>query len=108
MTNITIFKGDTLSFGVEIEGLGDQTLETAFFTIKAEKTDTTYLIQKSLGDGIEQVEGNAYRIRVAPAETNSLEPNNYFYDLEIGLNSDIFTVLNGKLTVYQDITEREA
>ena len=101
--NITMVRGDTLSFGVEPEGL-NQDLESAYFSCKQEPNDSTYTFQKSLGNGITKAEANKYRIRVAPEDTKNIDIGNYYYDFEIGVNSDVFTILKGLLTVEQDIT----
>lgn len=105
-TNLSMVRGDTLAFGVEIEDL-DQDLETCYFSCKTDPSDTEYVFQKSLEDGISKVETGKYRIRVAPEDTYSLEPAKYYYDLQIGINSDIYTILKGKLDIVVDITREE-
>lgn len=110
MANIKMVRGDTLAFGVLIEG-NTQELDTAFFSCKQNKDDDKYLFRKSLDDGISLVKTGedsiTYRVRVAPEDTEDLEPGNYYYDLEIGLNDDIFTLLNGVLTLEHEVTRRE-
>lgn len=106
-TNLTMVKGDTLAFGVEIEGL-DQDLATAYFSCKNDPNDDKYVFQKKLNNGISKVETGKYRVRVAPADTASLEIGDYYYDLQIGVNSDIYTILRGKLTIEYEITGAEA
>ena len=100
--NISMVRGDTLSFGLVIEGL-DQNLETAYFTCKKNLSDTSGIFQKSLGNGITLTD-EGYVIRIAPEDTRYLEAGKYFYDLQIGVNSDIFTVLKGVLEIEQDVT----
>lgn len=105
-TNLTMIRGDTLAFAVEIGGL-DQDLETAYMSCKADPTDENYLFQKSLNAGISKVETGKYRVRVAPADTKDLESGTYRYDLQIGVNGDIFTILRGKLKIVEDITRED-
>lgn len=100
---VLMTRGDTMSFGMIIEGMGDQELETAYLTCRKNHTDPP-VFQKSLGDGISLLEKGQYVVRVAPEDTKDLEPGKYFYDLEIGLNGDIFTVLNGVLELARDVT----
>lgn len=100
--NITMVKGDTLAFGIEIEGL-DQDLDTAYFTCKKSYTDPD-MFRKSLGHGITKVDTGQYAVRVAPADTKDLEAGRYYYDLEIGANGDIFTIMKGVLEIEQDTT----
>lgn len=103
-TNIQVVKGDTLSFGVEIEGL-EQDLETAYFSCKKDIDEETYIFQKSLGHGISKVAQGQYIVRVAPEDTKNLEVGEYYYDLQIGLNGDIFTILRGLFDILYDVTE---
>ena len=102
-TNLAMIRGDTYAFGVEIEGL-DQDLDTAYFSCKKRAGDENYVFQKTLDDGISKVETGTYRVRVAPADTKDIEPGAYRYDLQIGVNGDIYTVLKGELNVTEDIT----
>lgn len=99
---VTMTRGDTLSFGMEIEGL-DQDLETAYLTCRRNYTEAP-VFQKSLGNGITKQETGKYVIRVAPEDTKSLEPGKYFYDLELGANGDKFTILKGILDIEIDVT----
>lgn len=105
--NLEMTKGDTLSFGVEIVDLG-QAVESAFFTCKENYDDETPIFQKSLNDGIEldHIEGSNYfyKIRIAPEDTRNIEPKKYYYDLEINLNDDTFTIAKGILDVSFDIS----
>ena len=100
---IKMTKGDTLAFGLEIEGL-DQDLETAYFSCKTELDDQNYVFQKSLGNGISKVETGKYRIRVAPEDTAYVPTGRYYYDLQIGVNSDIFTIMKGFLDITFEVT----
>lgn len=104
--NISMVKGDTLSFGIEIEGL-DQDLDSAFFSCAGAQPTTEYVFQKSLGDGITKVETGKYRVRVAPEDTADAEAGFYFYDLQIGVNSDIFTIMKGSLCLEAEVTVPE-
>lgn len=99
---VLMTRGDTLSFGVEIEGL-DQDLDTAFLTCKRNHAESA-VFQKSLGDGITKRETGVYVVRVAPEDTEDLEPGKYYYDLQLGVNGDIFTVLKGVLELERDVT----
>ena len=103
--NLCMVRGDTLAFSFEVEGI--DTLDTAYFSCKANADDENYVFQKSLTDGISLVETGKYRVRVAPEDTSNIEVGSYYYDLEIGANSDIFTILKGVLKVEQDVTRGE-
>ena len=107
--NLEVTRGDTFSFGVEIDSLG-QELESAYFTCKNNYDDENYLFQKNLNNGItlDKVEGGNYfyKVRVAPQDTISLEAGTYYYDFQIEVNDDIFTILKGVLTLSFDVTKR--
>ena len=98
--NISMVRGDTLAFGMQFVDL-DQDLDTAYFTVR---DNGTIVVQKSLGNGISKVETGIYRVRIAPDDTEDLNPGYYSYDLEIGVNDDVFTILRGMLNIESDIT----
>lgn len=101
--NLSMVRGDTLAFGFEVQGV-DQ-LDTAFFSCKINADDDQYVFQKSLNDGISMVRTGQFRVRVSPADTEDVEVGSYYYDLEIGANGDIYTILKGRLKIEQDITK---
>ena len=103
--NITMIMGDTLAFNVEVtDQNGDViTVDSAYFTCKKNVTDSEKAFQKSLGSGIIQSEG-LLTVRVAPEDTRSLDAGQYFYDMEIGVGSDIYTLMRGTLSIEQDVT----
>ena len=109
--NFEVVKGDTLAFAVEIGFDEDPTdLEEILFTVKHNAdADDVNLFQKSLNHGIEKIStvGNKlyYRVRASPFDTEKLEAGMYHYDLEIHINGDVFTILNGFLIVENEITE---
>lgn len=103
---IDMVKGDTLSFGLEFEGLG-QDLSSADFTVKVNATDSTALIHKDLNDGIIKKQDNQYIVKLVPEDTKDLDAGMYHFDLQISANSDVFTPLLGVLVLVQDVTWEE-
>lgn len=108
-TKLEMVRGDTLQFGIGVEfDEAPQELESVFFSCKKNYDDDETIFQKKLGDGISFVksDGNKlyYVVRVAPEDTESIEAGQYYYDLQISLNSDVFTILNGVLKIYDDVT----
>ena len=101
--NMEMVRGDTLSFGMELVDL-DQDLDSAFFSVKKNYADTDYVFQKSLNDGITKSGDNAYIIRIAPEDTADIDVRDYYYELRIVCNSDVFTILRGVLMLASDIT----
>lgn len=102
--NITMVHGNTLSFGLEIEGL-DGDLEFAYFTCKKNFNDPNNIFQKTLGHGISKLEEGKYVIRIAPTDTANVEAGNYFYDLTVGANGDVLTLVKGVFRIEQNVTE---
>ena len=103
---IRMIRGDTLSFGIELmDENGDpfaQDIDSAFFTCKSNLSDT--LFKKTLSDGISKADTGKYTVRVAPDDTRQAKAGKYFYDLEIGVNGDKFTIMHGVLELVQDVT----
>lgn len=105
---IRMIRGDTLSFGVQImdeEGNPfTQNLDYANFTCKSNNALNKYLFKKTLGNGITKTGTGEYVVRVAPEDTKYANPGKYFYDLELGINSDVFTVMHGVIEFVRDVT----
>ena len=105
--NMFMVRGDTFRFSVEIENLQED-LTSAYFSCKKNLDDTSYIFQKSLGNGItkKQATENSiiYEVAVSPEDTENVECGNYFYDLQIEVNGDIFTPLNAILKIEKDVT----
>jgi len=102
--NITMVKGDTLSFNVQVfDDAGEpMTVDSAFMTCKKMPTKTDIVFQKSLEDGISQEQGMMI-VRVAPEDTKEADAGKYFYDFQIGVGDDIFTIMIGILSLEQDV-----
>ena len=108
LNNIIAVKGDTFSCAFTVENLG-QSIETAKFTCRDSlNNNSNVLFQKSLNNGITLVETDIekdikkYAVRVAPNDTKNLNAGTFYYDLEIGVNSDIFTIMKGRFVLEQD------
>lgn len=103
---LKMVRGDTFAFGIEYEfdDESKQDLDTCYFSCKLNADDEEYIFQKSIGDGISKAGDNQYRVRVAPSDTSDIEIGKYYYDLQIGLNGDIHTILKGVLVVEREIT----
>lgn len=103
--NISMVKGDTLQFNVQVfdENGDPMTIDSAFMTCKERPNSTDKVFQKSLGDGIVQSDG-LILVRVAPEDTSEVEAGQYFYDLQIGIGQDRYTIMIGVLSLEQDVT----
>lgn len=106
--NISMVRGDTLSFGVHFPGLGGQDLDEIFFSCSSNYMSTDYVFIKTLDDGIKKSEDpdspDTYIIRTVPDDTESAIPGMYYYDIEAHINGDVFTVMSGNLEIEADVT----
>lgn len=96
-------RGDTLAWDVYIDNL-ETSLSSAYLTAKANLEDAEPAFQVSLGEGITEIEGGVH-VRVAPELTASLDAGSYFYDFQIGIGSDIYTVMLGQIDIIPGATE---
>lgn len=104
---ITMVRGDTVSFGVEIEdqdGLPFD-INTAFFSCKKNCDDKEYVFQKSIDHGITKAADGIYIVRIAPEDTQFIDVGKYFYDLQVGAIDDVYTILRGVLEIEQNVTD---
>ena len=102
--NLSMIRGDTFSFDLKLSEVDESSIRSIFFTVKRKATDTDAVLQKSLEDGVSLLEGTIYRIRVAPEDTQGVASGKYVYDLQIGVENDIYTILMGTLQITQDVT----
>ncbi len=105
--NLFMVRGDTFRFSVEIEGL-EEDLTNAYFSCKKNKDDTEYIFQKSLEDGITKTEetekSKTYEVVVTPEDTENADDGNYFYDLQIEADGEVYTPLLAILKIEKDVT----
>lgn len=109
--DISMVRGDTLSFGFQVTGLEGQRPDAIYFSCKEKLEDTTYIFSVSLGDGItersydSQTDTLTYGVRVAPELTEDVEFGKYFYDLQLDINDDVLTLMKGKLSIEWEVKE---
>ena len=102
---IEFTRGDTFVFTFTLTG-DDLHLDEAYFTVRKKK-DTEILFQRSLENGITDDGEGKYTVRIAPENTEKLQPGSYLYDLEIRDNQDVLTPLKGTMKLAYDITYEE-
>lgn len=101
--NITMVSGDTLSFNVIVRDNDGNpvTVDEASFKAKTSRNASTVAISKTLEDGISQEDG-VLTVRVAPADTSSLV-GFFYYDMDITVGDDRFTLMRGMLQIEFDV-----
>ena len=111
--DISMVRGDTLSFGFQITGLEGERPDEIYFSCKENLEDTTYIFSISTADGISErsydqtTDTLTYGVRVAPELTESVAFGKYFYDLQIDINDDILTLMKGKLSIEWEVKDNE-
>ena len=98
-----IKQGDQFSFTVTFKNLQED-LTTFSMGVKLEYNGTM-LITKSLGNGITKLSTGKYKIDFTPAETQTLTPDFYVYDLRFTLGTMVYTPLYGYLNVQESVFE---
>lgn len=110
--NITCIKGDTFSHSLIVEDLG-QEFESIYFTIRDSlNDDSNILVEKSLNNGItcisDEDDVRKYIVRIDPHDTKDLQAGTYYYDEQVAVNGDVFTIMSGKFVIKQDVTRKTA
>lgn len=105
--NIDVIRGDTINIQFEIDSdtvlnLNDEGF-TVTFSLKKAATDTAYIFQKDK-TAVTSPADNVFILRIAPEDTTNLIPGFYFYDIQLGLGDDIYTIALGKFSLNIDIT----
>lgn len=101
-------KGDTFSCALVVEDLGQDLDEISFTCREDLNDDSEVLFSSTLGNGISLVEYDEendirkYAIRVDPNKTKNLQSGTYYYDEEIKINGDVFTIMKGRFIIEQD------
>lgn len=103
--DFTMTRGDTLAYNLKLEGLNQQPLTAAYFSVKTDKNSPDYVFQRTLGNGITLAADDLLIVRARPEDTAELEPNTYYYDLQITIGNDIYTIQEGKLIINKGVTE---
>lgn len=105
--NIDTIRGDTLNIQLEIES--DTTLDLTSndvnitFSLKQSATSAAYVFQKDK-TAVTALGNNIFMLRIAPEDTNDLIPGFYYYDIELQVGDDIYTVAIGRMHIEVDIT----
>lgn len=94
-------RGDQFSFTITFTNLTED-LTTFIMGVKQDY-DKPLLITKGLGHGITKIASNKYRIDFTPAETKSLPPDFYLYDLRMTLGTTVFTPLYGYINIEETV-----
>lgn len=104
--NLEMVRGDSLSFDLNLSGLTEESITSIDFSAKKKISDENYLFHESFEHGVEKIGETAYRVTVAPEDTEDAEPGKYQYDLQLGIGTEIITPLMGTIRLIGDVTRR--
>jgi len=105
LMDLSMVKGDTLSFGFQLQGLGGTRPDSIYFACKDQLESEDYIFNKILNDGVslkdydETTDILTYIVRVAPSDTENIDCGRYFYDLSVNVNNDVLTLMKGRLLI---------
>lgn len=108
--DISMIRGDTMSFSFQLKGLGGQRPEDIKFTCKETIEDEEPLFTCYLNESITEISYDpdkdllTYRVRVRPYQTAELDLGRFYYDLELKVNGDIITLMTGRFSLEPEIT----
>lgn len=111
--NIEMVRGDTLAFNFQLQGLGSRTEYEllTFILAVSEHYDDEAIIEITNEDGIalvsyDEVKDTAlYTVYIAPNMTKTLDLARYYYDLQLKTESDVITLMRGRLTLLYDVAD---
>lgn len=105
--NIDMIRGDTLNilFAIEADTVLDLTSDDfeITFSLKRLATDNEYVFQKDK-TAVVSIAENVFVLRIAPEDTVDLVPGYYYYDIQLNIGDDIYTISIGKFHIEIDIT----
>lgn len=103
--DLSMIKGDTMSFGFQIQGLEGRDPENVELICKKTLEDEGELFGVSLNNNIDRRDYDAehdiitYSVRIPPQLTEDLDAGRYFYDLKILCNTDVISLMVGRLNI---------
>lgn len=111
--DIEIVRGDNLGFNFQLSGLGSRSAYAALIVTfaVAEHYDDISIFECTNGKGITLEDYDTandtatFSVFVAPNKTKTLDLARYYYDLQIKDNSNVVTLMRGRLTLVYDVAD---
>ena len=98
----SVKRGDTFAFTITFKNL-TQDLDTFVFGVKTDYNDVDYVVEKSLGYGIDKIDTGKYRVSFSATESADLIPDQYIYDLRFSIGDIVSTPLSGYLVIEESV-----
>lgn len=108
--DIFIVQGDTCAFGFQLQGTKGQEPSSIILTCRESIEADDALFGVSTVDTIdlrgydEATDTFTYGVRIPPYLTQDIPLGRYFYDLQIAINEDVFTLMRGRFSVEYQVT----
>lgn len=112
MTDFTMFAGDTKTLEFTVRDAAGAIVDITDYDVRWHASRNVNarpaLIEKSLGSGIEMVDGGAGRFDVSleNADTESLR-GEFYHEAELTLDDEVYTVDSGSLTIRPTLIKPE-
>lgn len=111
--NIMMVRGDTCVFNFQLTGLGSSaspTFEMACKTMPDNSVSNSFEISSTDGDIVleeydDETDTGTYSVCISPGDTSSLDIGRYYYDLQMTLDDNIYTLMRGRLELLYEVTE---
>ena len=101
--NFTVCRGSTLQFRLNFID-ADTLPDNIYLHVKNKSSDTTYILQLQLNNGIEKVEDqDSYDVYIPAIDTKGLELLNYIYQIHTLYGSDYEPIVEGKLVITPEV-----
>lgn len=98
----SVKRGSTFRFIVIFKNL-NQDVTTMNFGVKEEYSDTSMIINKSLGNGITKIETGKYGVDFSTSDILSLDAGMYVYDLRYTIGDTPSIPLSGYIVVNDSV-----
>lgn len=98
----SVKRGSTFSFIVTFKNL-NQDVTTMNFGVKEEYSDTSMIINKSLGNGITKIETGKYKVDFSTTDILLLDAGMYVYDLRYTIGDTPSIPLSGYIVVNDSV-----
>lgn len=98
----SVKRGSTFSFIVTFKNL-NQDVTTMNFGVKEEYTDESMIINKTIGNGITQIETGKYKVDFSTTDILSLDAGMYVYDLRYTIGDTPSIPLSGYIVVNDSV-----
>lgn len=102
-------RGDTFRFKFKLYDRNQNVLKLSdedelYFTMKSSANKTNFVLQKRYSRGEITEEDDYYYITLTHLDTGNLKSGNYVYDIQLTSNELVKTLVEGNITLSQDVT----